>query len=363
MTSLTRRGVAAAPTMAAALLPLSHNQAAPTGFSPTPPTHANVWMFGAKGDGRDDTSALQRALDSALAGPSHKLEFPAGDYHISGPLLLHGENVVGLELVGQRIGTRIIQTADNAPIFELRATGVSHTNHFEGFTVTWARDPHRDKAKRAFLYMPPTGATDLFNSNFERITVQRGDRAFRSEGPSFWGNRCIDITVGGGSTGGFGYFMPDHNTGQPNNYFERHYIHCKGMTGSIYEARAMAAEMRAIELNSADNGVTIIRDEGGGQYNVGHLRIESATYRKPSSLFHLPNGQMWAETIELASVDCQARVDLIRANDNPRSFFDIGQVVAHVSGRGGFFIEAGQRSPAYSNDRGQISVRRLLSYR
>ncbi len=75
---------------------------------PTMQQWANVHTLGAKGDGSDDTAALQSAIDSHRV-----LYFPSGTYRISNTLQLKPDSV----LIGFNPVTAVIVATDDAPNF------------------------------------------------------------------------------------------------------------------------------------------------------------------------------------------------------------------------------------------------------
>jgi hypothetical protein len=194
-----------------------------------------------------------------------------------------------MSFLGVGFGTNVTQTADNAPVFQLDATGLSHSNNFRDFKVVFSATADATKTKRCFIYCPsmtdggspPTNLyTDFFLNVVENIKQDGGHYILRSDGPGIWGNRFIRWIAGGDITNGIIYAIPNRSTGQPNNKFDHVYFGATATQSGdgLFVTQAFEnCRIDNLELNYGGN-VPVINDQSGCSYSIGEFRTELWRY-------------------------------------------------------------------------------------
>lgn len=259
----------------------------------------SVKQFGAKGDGvTDDTVAIQAAIDYVV-NSKRALNFPDGNYKITAPLLIGRDPngaVTGLRFFGEsRASTVITQATDNVPIF--RVTGLYvHTLRFETMTVQYANMQTGNTGARVFDHVGPSDGShynwvwsDIGGANFYWWCYAPED------GVTWWGMTMRDLWLGD-FAGGIN--MIARAAGEPNCKFDRFYISCQSAVETLFRHEAMSAQYDAIEVNSANQGISMLYDGSGGTHVIGHWAIEVGTYNQDGKvLFEIPNGVLLARYI------------------------------------------------------------------
>ncbi|MGH9589908.1 MAG: glycosyl hydrolase family 28-related protein, partial [Terracidiphilus sp.] len=189
-------------------------QAVPSDIPPLPPMRewVNVHTLGVKGDGSDDTAALQSAIDAHRV-----LYFPSGTYRVMGTLHLRPESV----LIGFNPGTTVIAavnesssfTGEGAPVPVIESakggaavvTGIGITtaelNH-RVVGILWRAGPHSMvedvNLRMGFAFRNPVLAPNLpqpaqrpSRQNFAAFR-RRLQESMDTQYPSLW------VTDGGG---------------------------------------------------------------------------------------------------------------------------------------------------------------------
>lgn len=263
-----------------------------------------------------DMVAMQRLADYATAR-SALVWFPLGEYRINGPILIRppgsATDAVGFGFIGAGgdIGTRIVQTADNEPIFDWQIPGNCHSVVIKGFWFDWATAADPSKTNRNVVRMayPGSGNPQFYNSRFDDWFVKNCHYAVYSSA-SIWGLRWTHLFLSDSSGGALNAFATVPQ-GSPRNHFDDHYVLANGMAGPIYYTLGFSVKMGVIEINSADQGPQLINDVGGCLYTIGHFRIEGGAYTTATVLFQLANGILLADVLEVTTLNISAPIYLI----------------------------------------------------
>lgn len=296
------------------------------------------FMMGAKGNGvTDDTTILQAYFDYALANFS-MAAIPAGTWLISAPIAIvekFGCRIFGL---GGRSKCTIMQSADNQPIFTISAptSSLSHSHTFQGITATWSTVGSSTKTSRNLIKCLGTG--DFFNSIVSDIGFSNGHYVISSPsgGMLTWGINCHDWFISS-TTGGIVQFRG--SAGEPNCRFENIYALTQTAIGPIFDMNAVTAEMHNIEINAANLGPQIIRDQGGGQYNIDLFGIELGTWAANTTLFDITNGTFRARRLYFtANVSAVVYVLKVGGSRNSVGQIDQLEVAPTLTGSGKLFL-------------------------
>jgi hypothetical protein len=256
----------------------------------------NVKQFGVAADDlTDDTVALQRAFDAAVAA-KRGLDLGDGVIRITAPITIGVDDtsvVTGLCFSGRsRGGSTIKQMTDNVPIFKIHGHFV-HTLVFERMTLMHANMQTGNTLAAVFRIDGPSDGS-IYNCVFQDIGGSNFYWFMDCQTVTWWGMTYRDMWLGD-FAGGVNYITT--NAGEPNCRFERLYITCQSAVEVLFRHDAMTAQYDNIEVNSADSGAAMLYDVSGGTHVIGHWALEGATYATDTTLFNVQNGVLIAKFI------------------------------------------------------------------
>jgi hypothetical protein len=105
---------------------------------------------------------------------------------------------------------------------------------------------------------------------------------------TWWGNTYRDMWLGD-FAGGVNFVT--RAAGEPNCRFERMYISCESAVETLFRHEAMSAQYDNIEVNNANQGISMLYDGSGGTHVIGHWALEVGSYTEDGRvLFEIPNG-------------------------------------------------------------------------
>lgn len=250
----------------------------------------NVKWFGAKGNGiTDDTLAIQAALNSVLSVNGGHIKISNGNYIISATL-----NIglwTGFKIVGEsRASVKLIQTADNTPIFNFTKEN-THSWYISDVSLEWTNQQLSTHTRASGFYFDfdtHTGA-GAYNWQAERITVSKGRNSFLSNGNSsnlVWGCTIKDINHSPTMVGSCIDFSPSPAAGQPNIHIGHIYCRADSIPAGVPVIKLVAADCFSInhlEINQSLLGSSALNLSGGSYGKIGVLKTEVGTYTSANS--------------------------------------------------------------------------------
>ncbi|MCR4469385.1 hypothetical protein [Burkholderia sp. SCN-KJ] len=276
--------------------------------------------FQARGDGKtDDTAALQQWINYIVANKkrgtlgsrtyliSTSLDIPAGySWAIDG------------DIVG---GTKIIQKADNVPIFNIGATGptpLTHSWRISNIEFDYANEqPASNESANPILFSQMVCEFSLTNLRFSRgsfaISVKPG-----VGGP--WGGQWDGLVFAGGLSGGAMQWTGCKNA-VPNNKWGRLFVDCHKMVGPVFkDIKGYNWVIDTIEFIAAQRGAQLMSIQAGSVCSIGAMKLENGIYRKVGSLLSIATGSH----IKIDQFNIGGNAMVLHPQDGPLTIFSTG---------------------------------------
>lgn len=245
--------------------------------------------FGVKGDGTDETTALQAFVDYLAANGAHGV-IPYRDVRISSPLVYPAVRGWKLRGMGRFRGTNLIQMSDNVPIVRVGAGGGDMLRDwaFEDICLTYNTPQPATNTSAYCLYFEamPYQFT-LRNVNFRNGYYGIGYAAGLGGG---WGGDWDGI-VFSGMSGGW-YDMSGTINGVPNNRFGRLYGDASGATDYLFKQwRGYNTTVETIEIINYNGGLGLLDFTTQSVFIIGTFKLEGGSFTLPSTdLVRIPAG-------------------------------------------------------------------------
>lgn len=316
-------------------------------------TDANAKRFGAIGDRKaDDTRALQEWIDYLVLYRRRGTLY-GGEYLISEPLRIPSGHEWAIQ--GEFAGsTRIIQSSDNVPIFDIGTTGskpLIHTWRIADIEFDYAKDqPASSEHANPIVFSQMACEFSL-----ARLRFARGSYAIKVKpgigGP--WGGSWDDLVFESGLSGGAMQWSGCVN-GVPNNKWGRFFVDCKNMVGPVFnDVRGYNWVVDTIEFIGAQRGAQLCTIAAGSVVTFGALKLENGVYRKATDLIriatnaHVQIGQFSIGGNALVLQPETGAVTLFAtASGGPTGSFALDTLVAGAAQFGGrVFLLSGARGP------------------
>ena len=270
--------------------------------------------FGAALDGsRDDTAAIQAAIDYS---PVHNrtLYLPANvTAKITAPLRFEtgtsgASDYMAINVRGNN-STIISYTPSN--ILQLNARSIFY-GKIQDLVFTYDQTYTNLTTHNVIsLKGDPTGLTyyNIYNVSFHNLTFLRGYYAIKQEEwCSPWGNDYRRWFVSQEMTGGAVDFAPASNFGNVNNVFESIYARADVMAGPVFKIKNQnLLAMKDIEINILSNKVAMLLT-ASSSVNIQNWRMEvGALNVSYDGLFQLANvtGLIW-DNLQIQSFNLDA---------------------------------------------------------
>lgn len=239
--------------------------------------------FGTVGDGvTDDTTAIQAAINAAIAAVGGVVFFPAGTYRITSALNV--PRTYGWAILGSgRETTIIVQDTDNTPIFNLGSDTSSsmHSWRIAHLKLTYTNVQPAANTLSVPIYFNDTG----YEGEITDIDFQRGSYGIKVKSGviSFWG--CTfdrlwfssELTIG----------AIDNNTGTggiPNNVWGHFIVDANNMIGPIFNAKGYNFKIGTIEIIGAFQGPQLFNFAAGAEVFIEAVKLELGTYSATQTL-------------------------------------------------------------------------------
>jgi len=328
-------------------------------FSVFSGTDANAKRFGAIGDSKaDDTKALQEWINY-LVQNRRRGTLDASEYRISEPLRIPSgyEWAIQGEFAGS---TRIIQSSDNVPIFDIGTTGskpLIHTWRIADIELGYANDqPASNEHANPILFSQMACEFSL-----ARLRFARGSYAIKVKpgigGP--WGGSWDDLIFESGLSAGAMDWSGCVN-GVPNNKWGRFFADCKNMAGPVFkDVRGYNWVVDTIEFIAAQRGAQLFSIAAGSVVTFGALKLENGVYRKATDLIriatnaHVQIGQFSIGGNALVIQPEAGAVTLFAtASGGPTGSFAVNTLVAGAA-------QLGERVFLLSGARGPMRIRNM----
>ncbi|SOE98698.1 hypothetical protein SAMN05446635_6675 [Burkholderia sp. OK233] len=306
---------------------------------------------GARGDGKtDDTIALQSWINFLVA--NHKRgTLSAGTYCISAPLVIpagYEWAIVG-DIAG---GTRILQTTDNVPIFDIAPNSpkpLTHTWRISNIEFDYANEqPASNENANSILFSQMVCEFSLTGLRFARgsyaIKVRPG-----IGGP--WGGVWDELVFENGLSAGAMQWTGCVN-GVPNNKWGRFFVDCHRMIGPVFkDVRGYNWVVDTIEFIAAQQGAQLFSIAAGSICSIRAVKLENGVYRKSTNLFeigagaHVTVGQFYIGGNAMVLHSERGAITLFATGvGGPTGSFEIETLVATATELGGdVFVISGAK--------------------
>ena len=297
---------------------------------------------GALGDDKtDDTAALQAWINYLVT--HHKRgTLGAGTYRVSAPLIIPAgyEWAIDGDVAG---GTRIMQTADNMPIFDIGPTGskpLMHTWRISNIEFDYANDqPASHENANPILFSQMVCEFSLTGLRFARgsyaIKVKPG-----IGGP--WGGLWDELVFEANLSAGAMQWTGCVN-GVPNNKWGRFFVDCHNMVGPVFnDVRGYNWVVDTIEFIAAQRGAQLFSISGGSECTIGAIKLENGVYRNAVDLIgigpgaHVKIGQFFIGGNAMVLHPARGAITLFATGvGGPTGTFDLDTLVANATEFGG----------------------------
>lgn len=254
----------------------------PTGYLSVADRY-NVRAYGAKGDGTDDTAALQAAITAAASAPA-TVALPPGNFRITTRLDVPrrpGWAIVG---AGRKL-TTITQAADNTPILFLGSDDASamHSYRIEGIGFTYATSQPATNTDA----VPIAFAKEGYEGALRDLAFSRGSYGIRvvAAVPAPWGQDWDELVFEGGLTKGAIDTATLGTLGVPNNRWGRFLIDAQNMVGPTISAKGYNWTIDTIEWIQANQGAKLLSLASGSEVTIGAIKLENGVYAVSTTLF------------------------------------------------------------------------------
>jgi hypothetical protein len=240
--------------------------------------------YGAVGDGTtDDTTALQAALDAAVAARGRVVLGPK-TYKITAALTI--PETWGWSIQGAgRVSTTILQATDNVPIFNLGASPQDsmHSWSITDLCLTYVNaQPSTNTAANSILF-----SAMGYEGTLRAIQFSKGCYGIKVVsgvgGP--WGCSWDELWFTG-LTGGAMDWTGAINA-VPNNVWGRMLIQCDNMVGPVFKnIKGYNFTIGALEFLTANLGQQLFLLADGAQVTIGAIKLEVGAYTANQSIFN-----------------------------------------------------------------------------
>ncbi|MFP3608658.1 hypothetical protein SB778_00925 [Paraburkholderia sp. SIMBA_050] len=307
---------------------------------------------GARGDNEtDDTVALQAWINHLVL--NHKRgTLGAGTYRISAPITIPAgyEWAIDGDVAG---GTRILQAADNVPIFDIGPDGTKpllHTWRITNIEFDYVNNqPSSNEDANPIVFSQMVCEFAL-----ARLRFARGSYALKVKsgigGP--WGGIWDELVFEGGLSAGAMQWKGCVN-GVPNNKWGRFFVDCHNMVGPVFnDVRGYNWVIDTIEFIAAQRGAQLFSIQAGSMCSIGAIKLENGIYRKAVNLIgigpsaHIQIGQFFIGGNAMVLHPDRGALTLFAtgAGGGPTGMFELGTLVAGATEFGGnVFVISGAR--------------------
>lgn len=246
--------------------------------------------FQARGDGKtDDTAAIQQWINYIVANKKRGT-LGSRTYLISAPLNIPAGYswAIDGDIAG---GTKIIQTADNVPIFNIGTTGpkpLMHSWRISNIEFDYANEqPASNESANPIFFSQMACEFSLTNLRFARGSYAIGVKPGVG-GP--WGGQWDELVFEGGLTGGAMRWTGCKNA-VPNNKWGRFFVDCQNMVGPVFkDIRGYNWIIDTIEFVAAQRGAQLMSIQAGSVCSIGALKLENGIYQKAGRLLSIETG-------------------------------------------------------------------------
>lgn len=250
--------------------------------------------FGVKGDGTDETVAMQAFLDYIVTNGAHGV-IPFRDVRISQPLSISGNRGWTLRGMGRYRGTNIIQLTDNVPIIRMGVGGGTSLRDWviSDICITYnTAQPAANTSANCIFFEGMPYQFELHNvylrNGYYGIGYQAGVGGA-------WGGDWDGIIFGGMSGGWIN--MSGTTNSVPNNRFGRIYGDSSGCTDFLFKSfTGYNTTMSSVEVINHANGAGVVGNgvfdfTTGSSFIIGAFKIEGGRFTAPNvNIVNVPAG-------------------------------------------------------------------------